>query len=161
MIEILAVVIPVVILLITLGWPHIKKYVPFFPRPLLRISYQKQNNSAIKCDALITILIENIGNAPAIYFTMDISGQNGVFSIKRVQGDFDISTSGQGGSWTIVSGKNILPQQKGYVNLAVDNINLNLEKPKVKSDSRHKFAGTVVITVGQEETYEEYKKKNL
>ena len=73
---------------------------------------------------------------------------------------FDLDTSAKGGSWTVISGKDILPQQKGHVRLNVNNANLVLEAPKVKSDSRYEFAGSIELKIGPSETYEEYKKKS-
>ena len=125
-------------------WNEVKKYVPFFPRPLIRISYQITENR-------IGIVFENIGSAPATYITADIKAENGHFSLKEIHSDFELITSGQGGSWTVISGKNILPQQKGFVTLVARDAGLTLNAPKVKSDSRCKFVGTLKMKWGPEE----------
>ena len=149
---IITIVVTFVVAVMTLEWSEVKKYVPFFPRPLIRISYQIADNN-------ISIVFENIGTAPATYFTADITAKKGVFSVKGTDSDFELITSGQGGSWTVISGKNILPQQKGVVTLIAKDADLSLNAPKLRSDSRCKFLGTLKMTWGPEESYEDYKRK--
>lgn len=131
---------------IILGWPEIKKYVPFLPHPLIRISYQESDNGKSA-----SIVFENIGNAKANYFTAEIKTKEnkGHFVVNKVHGDFKIKTSGKSGNWTVISAQDILPQQKGFVSLSSEYGPTNLEPPKIKSDSRYEFVGTITITVGK------------
>ena len=61
-----------------------------WPKPELRISYQKQ-------DKLVSVIVENIGNAEASYITMGIRSKDGVFRPVESHADFEISTSGKFG----------------------------------------------------------------
>ena len=149
---IITIIVTFIATIMAVEWKEVKKHIPFFPRPLIRISYQITGNS-------LSIVFENIGSAPATYITADIMAENGVFLMKKINSDFELVASGQGGSWTVISGKNILPQQKGIVNLIAQDADMTLKVPKVKSDSRCKFVGTLKMTWGPEESYEHYKKK--
>ena len=144
-------------------WEEIKKYVPFLPQPLINISYFVQEKSVLNPEnTIITIAFENIGNAPAPYLTALIqSGDPGEwFKFDHKKAEFDISISGISGSVTTITCENILPQQKGFVYLLVNNNDFILKEPKVKSNSRYRFLGTAKIKAGQIETYEEYKQKH-
>jgi hypothetical protein len=156
--------ISLTILLFTVAeWKEIKKYVPFLPQPLINITYFVQEKSVLNSEnTIITIAFENVGNAPAVYLTALIqSGDPGEwFKFDHKKAEFDISISGISGSETTITCKNILPQQKGFIYLHVNNNYFILKEPKVKSNSRYKFLGTVKIKAGQVETYEEYKQKN-
>ena len=103
--------------------------------PLLRISYQKWEHEII-------VVFENIGDAPANWFTADITSSE-PFSFGHSSADFDLNSSGRGssgvGTWTVISGKNILPQQKGMVIFKFDEGKPALSPPKVKSDSKYIF----------------------
>jgi len=144
-VEIGGVIVGIVALIVAgLGvWPEARNRVPFLPKPLLRISYQKQ-------DKLVSVVVENIGNAEAGYITMDIHSKDGVFSLVDSHADFEISTSGKGGSWTVITARKILPQQRGRVTLELSRSDMMLEPPAVKSDSLHSFVGTINITLGPE-----------
>ena len=146
---VVAIISIVITVLVTgLSWNKVKKYIPFFPRPLIRISYQINNNN-------IGIVFENIGSAPATYFTADITAKNGVFSINETYSDFELIASGQKGSvgsWTVISARNILPQQKGAVTLVARDAGLVLNVPRLRSDSRCKFVGTPKMKWGPAET---------
>jgi hypothetical protein len=131
------------ILVAFLNWPEVRNRVPFLPKPQLRISYQKQ-------DKLVSVVVENIGNAEASYLTMDIHSKDGVFRPVDSYADFEISTSGKGGSWTVITGRKILPQQRGRVTLELTRSDMMLEPPAVRSDSRHSFVGPINITLGSE-----------
>ncbi len=113
-------------------------------------------------NTIITVVFENIGNAPASYLTALIkSGNPGEwFKFDHKKAEFDISISGISGSETTITCKNILPQQKGSIYLSVYNDDFILKEPKVKSNSQYRFLGTVKIKAGQVETREEYKQKN-
>jgi hypothetical protein len=126
-------------------WPEVRNRVPFLPKPLLRISYQKN-------DKLLSVVVENIGNAEASYITMDIESKDGVFRPVDSHGDFEISASGKFGSWTVITGRRILPQQKGYVTLELTRSDMTVEPPVVRSDSLHSFVGTLKITLGAEKS---------
>jgi hypothetical protein len=144
LIAVIALVMASLSVIIT--WPELKNYVPFLPKPLLRITYQHQGQ-------LIIVLIENIGNAPANYITADITGSHGNFSINDSGADFELSTSGKGGgTWKVISCKNILPQQKGHVSLFASESTLVLNPPKVLSDSRYIFMDVGQISYGPVET---------
>ena len=135
-------------LIIVLSWNKVKKYIPFFPRPLIRISYQINNNN-------IGIVFENIGSAPAAYFIADITAKNGVFSINETYSDFELIVSDQRGSVrsrTVISARNILPQQKGAVTVVARDAGLVLNVPRLRSDSRCKFVGTLKMKWGPAET---------
>ena len=67
----------------------------------LRVSYQEY-------DDRIFVSFENTGDAPVHYFTASITTSSGVFSVDEVVSDFELSTSGEGGSWTVISAKDIL-----------------------------------------------------
>ena len=141
---IITITLTVVATVMALKWNEINKYIPFFPRPLIRISYQINNNN-------ISIVFENIGSAPASYVTADISTKNGVFSVKETHSDFELIASGQGASWIVISARNMLPQQVGSVTLVARDMDLALEAPRLRSDSRCKFVGTLKIKTGPEE----------
>lgn len=126
-------------------WPETKKYIPFLPRPFIQISYQEQDND-------ISIMFENIGNAMANYITVEIKAKKGVFSIKEIYSVFELSASGKGGTMTVISGRNLLPQQKGVVRLISQSGLTSLEAPTVKSDSKYVFIGTFKISIGPVET---------
>lgn len=149
---IIAAVISLIIAVIGLEWKFVKKYVPFFPRPLILIKYTKGDNH-------IAIQFMNDGTAPADYFTADIRSERGTFSIGKIFSDFELTVSGEGGSWTVISGKDILPEQKGVVNLVPNDEELHLEEPKIKSDSRYKFLDLQELTWGSEEKREDVVKK--
>ena len=63
-----------------------------------------------------------------------------------------MKTSGIGGSMTLISGENILPNQKGAVEIIFNQDCKELNPPKVKSDSRIKFLGTIGVSFGAEES---------
>lgn len=161
----LVISILITILLFTIAeWKEIKKYVPFLPQPLINITYFVQEKSILyPKNTIVTIAFENVGNAPAVYLTALIQSKNPGewFKVKDKKADFNISVSAISGSQTTITCENILPQQKGCVYLLVNNDDFILKKPKVKSNSRYRFLGTAKIKVGQVETYEEYKQKNL
>jgi len=102
--------------------------------PLLRISYQNWDREVI-------VVFENIGDAPANWFTADITSKDDPFSFGFSNADFDLHKSGGSGwgTWTVISGKNILPQQKGMVILKFDGGKAELNPPKIKSDSKYIF----------------------
>ena len=118
------------------GWPEIKKYIPFLPKPFILFSYQQQDNN-------ITFVIENIGNAPASYFKADVSATKSHFSIGKTSSDFVLTTAGQRGNLTTVSARNILPQQKGSIMVLFNQNSIQLEVPTVRSDSRYLFIGQI------------------
>ena len=157
------ITILITLLLFTIAeWKEIKKYVPFVPQPFINITYFVQEKSALNPkNTIITIAFENIGNAPAPYLTAFIqSGDPGEwFKFDRKKAEFDISISGISGSETTITCENILPQQKGFIYLYVNNNDFILKEPKVKSNSRYRFLGTLKIKAGQVETLEEYKQK--
>lgn len=135
----------VTILVASLVSPEVRNRVPFLPKPLLRISYQKE-------DKLLSVVVDNIGNAEASYITMDIESKDGVFRPIDSHGDFEISTSGKFGSWTVITGRRILPQQKGHVTLELTRSDMTVEPPVVRSDSLHSFVGTLNSTLGGEKS---------
>ncbi|MBN2407495.1 MAG: hypothetical protein JXJ19_07340 [Elusimicrobia bacterium] len=119
-------------------------------RPFLRISYHEQETSVI-------ILFENIGDTPANYFTADIRAEKGAFKVDRINANFELKASGESGNWTIISGKDILPLQRGSITLIKNKLfdEFILEPPVVKSDSEYEFAGTMKWKFGPIETYKE------
>lgn len=136
----------IILLGLILTWPQVKKHLLFLPRPLIRISYQELDNGFL-------ILFENIGNAPAEYFTAEIRAKGGIFSFKDKSSDFELSVPSGAGTFASISGENILPKQKGSVSLIFENKKTNLEAPKITSDSRYIFAGTFSISSGPLEKY--------
>jgi hypothetical protein len=126
-----------------LTWPQVKKHLPFLPRPLIRISYQEQDNGFL-------ILFENIGSAPAECFTAEIRAKDKdkPFSFKDKSSDFELSVPSGYGTFAPISGRNILPKQKGHVSLIFGEGKTNLEAPEVITDSRYIFAGTFSMSFG-------------
>lgn len=116
---------------------------PFAKKPFIVVSYQG-------CGKHLAVVICNRGNAPAQYFTADITSKNGIFSIMETDAPFELVAPGDGGSWMTISARNILPQQYGAVELRVDSPVLDLDPPRMQSDSRTKFIGTIISTWGPE-----------
>ena len=141
--EVIVAIISIIITIIVsiMGWNEIKKCIPLLPKPLMVVDYTESSNG-------VYVQFINIGNAPAEYFTADIKAVHDTFSIGRVNdSEFNMTTSGLGGSMTIISDRNILPQQKGGVYLVFGNRSKELEDPIVKSDNKYKFLGTLKVTV--------------
>ncbi len=144
--SVIGVLVAVVTLIVT--WPELKKWLPIFPRPLIRISYQVQ-------DDRVAVVFDNTGNAPAGYFTADIRSAGNTFSAVKASADFHLTVSGKGGTWTIVSGRDMLPQQKGMVLLSFPRGLPELKPPKVRSDARYRFVGTIEMSISPEQELED------
>jgi hypothetical protein len=137
--------------IILIAWRPLKKYIPFVKKPFIRVSYQS-------CGKHFVIMIENRGNAPAQFFTADITSKRGLFSKMGIDAPFELLAPGEGGSWTVISARNILPQQLGAVEFQAEGAVLELNPPKMESDSRTKFVGHITSIWGPEETIGEEEK---
>jgi hypothetical protein len=117
---------------------------------LLRVSYQGDQNG------IIAVVFKNYGSAPITYFTAQIRAKSGVFEVKDISADFSLSVPpGKGGSWIVISGREMLPGNYGAVTLRPQSANLVLEQPEVTSDSPHEFIGQWTVKFGPEERSED------
>lgn len=111
--------------------------------PFLRVSYHRTASDGSNGSVIVAFV--NAGNGPVQWFTADIKSNGGTFQVGHAN---RVTTSGKGGSWTIVSGKNLLPQEKATVLLSFVDPNTTLNPPEIKSDSRYEFVGERVMTIG-------------
>lgn len=116
------------------------------PEGLLRISYQGSE------DGTIAVVFQNDGTNRIGYFTAQIRTKTGVFRVKDSNADFDLSVPpSAGGSWIVISGRDMLPGNHGCVTLQPQSKSLALERPEVTSDSPYKFIGQWTLKWGAEE----------
>jgi hypothetical protein len=109
----------------------------------LRVSYHRTVSN--RGNGSIIVAFENTGNGPIQYFTADIKSNGGNFQIGQT---IRVTTSGIGGSWTTISGTNLLPQERASVLLSFVDPDTTLKPPEIKSDSRYEFVGERAIEIG-------------
>jgi len=114
-------------------------------RLLVRYDYQAEGR-------IVAVVFTNDGLVPVAWFTVEVVSESCPFDIGHMSDSASVSVSGLGGTFTTISGRDLLPGERGYVELSsTDGSELRLDPPKILTDAESAFAGSIRLEWGPEQ----------